>query len=54
MKRDNIACSKYDNHFRLNLIVNITLGEGGDDLYDHLMSTPIFTLIMNKISVCTP
>ena len=27
---------------------------GGDDLYDHLMSTRIFMLIMTKIFLCAP
>ena len=35
-------CLKHDNHD--NSIVNIS---GGGVLYDHLLSTRIFTLIMN-------
>ena len=33
----------------LGSMVNISLGEG--ELYDHLMSRRIFTLIMNKIFI---
>ena len=36
-------CSKYENHSRFNGQYN------WDELYDHLMSTRIFTLIMNKM-----
>ena len=35
----------------LGSIVNIFGREGGGDLYDHLVSTRIFTLIMDKIFI---
>ena len=41
---NKVACSKYDNYFKFNSQHNS--GKGG--LYDHLMSTRIITLIMNK------
>ena len=44
-KRDWTASSEYDKHSRLNN--HHTWG----DLYDHLMSTSIFTLIMSKIFI---
>jgi hypothetical protein len=44
-KRDWSTCSKYDIHSRFNNQHN------GEDLYDHLMSTRIFTLMMNKIFI---
>jgi hypothetical protein len=44
-ERDWNTCSKYDNHFQLDSEDNL------GDLYDHLMSTQIFTLIMNKIFI---
>ena len=40
-------CSKYDNHSRLNSHEHHRGGAG--DVYDHLMNTRIFTLVMNKI-----
>jgi hypothetical protein len=39
-------CSKYENHYRLNSHNR----KGGMDLYDHYMSTRIFTL-KNRIGV---
>ena len=47
-KRDRIACSKYDNHFRFQVYVIWR------DLYDHSMSTIIFMLVMNKILIWAP
>ena len=38
-----IGVSKYDNHSKLNMQHN------GEDVYDHVMSTRNFTLIMNKV-----
>ena len=32
-------------------IINIIGGEVGEDIYDHLMSTRIFNLIMNRIFI---
>ena len=40
-----------------NLVVNIIVdggGGGGVDLYENLMSTRIFTLMMNKIFIKAP
>ena len=34
------ACSKFDNHSRFKILIM--------ELYDHLIITKIFTLIMNK------
>ena len=45
--RDWIARSKFHNCARLNNQHN------WEDLYDHLMSTGTFTLIMNKIFMCS-
>ena len=45
IKRYCVMCSKYDKHSRFNNHHNWR------DLYDHLMSTRILTLIMNKISI---
>jgi hypothetical protein len=42
-KREWPTCSKYDNHSKFNSQHN------WEDLHDHLMSTRIFTLIINKI-----
>ena len=44
-EKDWTACLEYDNHARLNSQHN------WGDLYDHLMSMRIFTLIMNKIFI---
>ena len=41
-------CSKYDNRSRLNSQHNWR------DLYDHLTSTRIFTLRINKIFIWAP
>ena len=45
---DWVVCSKYDNHFSFNSEHNL------GDMFDHLMSTRIFTLIMNKIFIRSP
>lgn len=45
-EKDWITCSRYDNHFRLNIEHNY---EGGGKLYDRLMCTIIFTLTTNEI-----
>lgn len=43
-----LHAQQYDNHSRLFCQHN------RDDLYDHLMSTQIFTLMLNKILVRAP
>ena len=43
--KNKVTCSTYDNHFKSNSQHN------QDDLYDHLMSKRIFTLIMNQDTV---
>ena len=48
LDRDWIACSKYANHSTLN-----SQNHWGD-LYDHLMTTKIFTSIVNKIFIRAP
>jgi len=48
-KRNCSPCSEYDNHSKLDNEHRFSLG--GGDLYDHLMSTKIFTLIMNEIFI---
>ena len=40
------TCSKCDDRFRLDTQHN------QEDLYDHLMNTSNFTLIVNKIFIC--
>ena len=47
-ERDWTACLQCDSHSRLNNQYN------WDSLYDHLISTRIFTLTMNKICVWAP
>jgi hypothetical protein len=37
-----------DNHSRLDNQHNCWVRKGGGDLYDHLMSTRVFVLVMNK------
>ena len=47
LKDDWTMCSKYGTPSRLNIQHNW----GGGLLYDHLTSTGVFTLIMNKIFI---
>ena len=55
LERDWTACLKYDNHSRLDSQHNWGKGGGGEEtVYDHLMSTRIFALIMNKIILSAP
>ena len=42
-RRDQVPCSKYNNHSRCKSQHN-----WGGGLYDHLMRTRIFTLMMNN------
>lgn len=46
VKRDEVAWSTYGKHFKLN---GQHIVEKGEELYDFLMNTIIFTLIINKI-----
>ena len=48
--RDTTTFLEYNNHFRLN---SQHKWEGGGGVYDHLMSTKIFTLILRKIIIIT-
>ena len=48
-KRDWATCSKYVNHSRFESHYKL-----GGDLYDHLMNTKIFTLIVIKIFIGAP
>jgi hypothetical protein len=52
--KDWTMCLDFDNHFLLNSHHNATRDPGEHDLYDHLMSTKIFTLIVNKIFTRAP
>ena len=45
------ASSQYDNYSIFSLIHNIA---GEVDIYDHLMSTGVFTLKKNKICMWAP
>ena len=48
-KRDWTVYSKHDNHYRFNCQQNRSVGEGW--LYDHTLSTTIFTMIKNTIFI---
>ena len=48
-KRDWTTCSQYFNLYKINSQHNF--GGGGCALYDHLMSTSFFSLIMNKLII---
>ena len=49
LKRDWTTCSIYDCHCRSN-----GQHKGGGDLYEHIISMRILTLIMNKIFIWAP
>ena len=56
MDRKDIFLNKIGRHAQnmitiLGLLVNTIVEEGGGRLLDHLMSTRIFSLIMNKIFI---
>ena len=48
-KRDRSTHSKYVTHSKLKLVTIVEGGWGGGNLYKHLTSLRIFTLIENKI-----